>query len=266
MKKIIVTTLCVFSAIFMVSCGSTGKNLAKMKGGAPKADPVHPQYHDWQGAAAGSSIPEWVGVVLSEGNEAEVCKALGKEPGKSVEKNGVWSYSGYRVWPIVVYGKNLDALKIAANNFGAQAKVAESIAQSVGEVSTQYIQAEGPDHEAEIVKASTEIINMVHSNLTLNGLEQVASYWTKYSMVNKKNQIIDADTYPQYMYCVVYGMDNSRYGKQLDEVMKPENLAKNAEESEYLRALADAFITTQRFPELVSGSATVELEVTNKKN
>ena len=90
---------------------------------------------------------------------------------------------------------------------------------------------------------------MVTTNLTLNGLERVSSYWTKYYMADKNgNPVAGESGKEKYHYIVVMGMEGARFNAQLDAAMK--KIEENTSEDEYLRKLSSAVITNLKVSDI----------------
>lgn len=235
MKKLSIAIIAGFlTAVALCSCASTPK------AGAPKAavKGFHAELTDWQSASTGGSVPEWVEAVLNADSEDTV-RTLLKKP------------EGYRIWAIDNQGENLDALKVLTDNFDIQARVASSISQNVTQDAERIQELEGATDKAEIKRQAAGVAQMVTTNLTLNGLERVTGYWTKYYMADKKgNPVAGENGKEKYHYIVVMGMEGERFNAQLDAAMK--KIDENTSESEYLRKLASAVITNRKIQGAVS--------------
>ena len=225
MKKTIIFTVAITLALMLSSCASTpkaGKPQVAVKG-------LHAEFTDWQSASVGGNVPEWVQAVLEADSEDSV-RSLLKKP------------KGYRIWTMDNQGEKLDALKTLTDNFDIQARVASSISQNVAQEAERIQKAEGATNEAAITEQAAVVASMVTTNLTLNGLERVTSYWTKYYMADKKgNPVAGESGKERYHYIVVMGMEGARFNEQLDAAMK--KISENSSEDEYLRKLSSAVIT-----------------------
>lgn len=235
MKKILLVAMIAVLGTLSVWSKPKAKNAkAAVKG-------FHAEYTDWQGAAVGAEIPEWVKVVASAATEDEL-RALLKKP------------KGYRVWAIIAQGEDLDSLKMLTDNFDIQAQVGASISQNVAQIAEREMEEEGGTASGQITDQKAKLVTMVNQNLTLNGLERVTSYWTKYYMADKKGRPVAGDSGKErYVYIVVMGMDGKRFDSQLDAAMK--KIEENSGEDEYLRKLSSAVMTKLKFPELMEVSS-----------
>lgn len=211
-------------ATLFCSCASS------VKAGKPKTavKGFHAEFTDWQSASTGGSIPEWVEAVLNADSEDTV-RALLKKP------------DGYRIWSIDNQGETLDAVKLLTDNFDIQARVASSISQNVAQDAERLQDAEGETDKVKIKNQAARVAQIVRANLTLNGLERVTSYWTKYYMADKKgNPVAGESGKEHYNYIVVMGMEGERFNAQLDAAMK--KIDENTSEDEYLRKLSSQVI------------------------
>ena len=210
------------------------------KAGKPKAavKGFHAEFTDWQSASTGGSIPEWVEAVLNADSEDTIRELL-KKP------------KGYRIWTIENQGESLDALKLLTDNFDIQARVASSISQNVAQEAERIQEAEGTTDKAKINEQAAAVAQMVTTNLTLNGLERVTGYWTKYYMADKKGNPVEGESGKEhYSYVVVMGMEGERFNAQLDAAMQKIN--ENSSEDEYLRKLSSAVITNLKLQSALS--------------
>ena len=232
-------------AVLLAGCASSpnaGKPQTAVKG-------LHAEYTDWQGAAFGADIPKWVGAVVSAQSEDEIRKLLDKP-------------NGYRVWSVLARGSDLDALKLYTDNFDIQAQVSASISQNVATIADRVQETEGKTEKATITEQSAKVVNMITSNLTLNGLERVTSYWSKYFMADKKGKPANSDSGKElYSYVVVMGMEGDRFNAQLDAAMA--KIRENTSEDEYLRKLSDIVIADLKKPEILQASITADLSIQN---
>ncbi len=230
MKKFITTVIGVVMVVVLGSCASSpkaSKPQAAVKG-------FHAELTDWQSASSGGNVPEWVSAVLEADSEDSV-RSLLKKP------------KGYRIWTLDNQGENLDALKTLTDNFDIQARVASSISQNVAQDAERIQKAEGTTNEAKITEQAAAVASMVTTNLTLNGLERVTGYWTKYYMADKKgNPVAGERGKEKYHYIVVMGMEGDRFNAQLDAAMK--KIEENSSEDEYLRKLSSAVLTNLKLP------------------
>ena len=243
--KMVKIALAATVAVLLAGCASSpkaGKPQAAVKG-------LHAEYTDWQGAAFGAEIPKWVGAVVSANSEDEIRKLLDKP-------------KGYRIWTVQAQGDNLDALKMLTDNFDIQAQVSASISQNVSRIADRVQASEGATKNASITEQTAKVVDMVTSNLTLNGLERVTSYWSKYFMADKKGNAVDgASGEERYSYIVVMGMEGDRFNAQLDAAMA--KIKENTSEDDVLRKLSDIVIADLKKPELLQASITADVNIQN---
>lgn len=230
MGKIMKTVGGIVITIVLGSCVSSpkaNKPQAAVKG-------FHAELTDWQSASTGGNVPEWVNAVL-EADSEDTVRSLLKKP------------KGYRIWTLDNQGENLDALKALTDNFDIQARVASSISQNVAQDAERIQKAEGATNEAKITEQAAAVASMVTTNLTLNGLERVTGYWTKYYMADKKgNPVAGERGKEKYHYIVIMGMEGDRFNSQLDAAMK--KIEENSSEDEYLRKLSSVVLANLKFP------------------
>lgn len=232
-------------AVLLAGCVSSptaGKPQTAVKG-------LHAEYTDWQGAAFGAEIPKWVSAVVTASSEDEIRKLLDKP-------------NGYRIWAVLAEGNDLDALKLYTDNFDIQAQVSASISQNVARIADRAQAAEGTTKNATITEQSAKVVDMVTTNLTLNGLERVTSYWSKYFMADKKGKAVEgASGRERYSYVVVMGMEGERFNAQLDAAMA--KIRENTSEDDYLRKLSDIVIADLKKPEVLQASILADVVIQN---
>ena len=230
MKRIVYSVFLCMLIFALESCVSTPK--ADSPKSAIKG--FHAELTDWQSASVGGSVPEWVSAVL-DANSEDAVRSLLKKP------------KGYRIWTVNNQGENLDALRTLTDNFDVQARVASSISQNVAQEAQRIQKVDGATNEAKITEQAAAVASMVTTNLTLNGLERVTSYWTKYYMADKDGKPVAGESGKEkYHYIVVMGMEGERFNAQLDAAMKKIN--ENTSEDEYLRKLSSMVITNLKLP------------------
>ena len=235
----------IFCVLLVVMSSAFAK--PKSKGAKAAVKGLHAEYTDWQGAAFGAEIPKWVAAVATASSEDEIRNLLDKP-------------KGYRVWAIQSEGQNLDALKLLTDNFDIQAQVGASISQNVARIADRVQASEGATENAQITEQTAKIVDMVTTNLTLNGLERISSYWSKYFMANKKGKPVDGDSGKErYSYVVVMGMEGDRFNAQLDAAMA--KIKENTSEDDYLRKLSDIVIADLKKPELLQAVITANVNI-----
>lgn len=237
MKKIISAVVCTVAALFAVSCGSTPKATAL------KTNAQETVYDDWQGCSVGAQIPQWVVSALGAATEDDLRKAVGKT-------------EDYRVWMLESTGSDLDALKMLTNNFEIQGHVTAAISQNVARVADRVQTADGKPETAKMDQTA-KVVDMVTTNLTLNGLERVNTYWSKYHRIDAKGNTVPGSE--KYSYIVVMAMKTQHFNQQLDAALAKVN--SNTQEDEYLRHLADVTIARLREPKMLTGSVKADITI-----
>lgn len=245
MKKSIRIACLLAMAVFAASgVFAAGSKNAKKKNKA-KAAPNHAEYIDWQGMAAGKEMPKWYQDVLSQEPESVIREDFGIS-------------DDYRIFTVISYGTNRKALMTLTDSFGIQSTVAAAFRQNVMRCADQETTVAGQGEE-EQSSSIAKITEMITVNIDLIGLERAGSYWSQYRIVDKKgNEIKPA----QFAYCVVMKMKNSDFEKQLEASMKSVDEA--TDQASDIRKLATATIARLRHPDMVSGSVTVDMSVSNK--
>lgn len=122
-----------------------------------------PELIDYQGQALGREIPEWVQAV-ADGDKAATKKAL-KIDNKTM------------IFVISKDGQNLDFLKTWADQIDARTEVASSLKTTIAQTVQTELKAAQMDEETVTRKAS--MYSAQATNITLDGLQKLNSYWTR---------------------------------------------------------------------------------------
>lgn len=209
------------AAVLLTSCASKG-----VKGTGFDVEVNKPVIIDYKGQSFGADIPGWV-LDAVDGNKKNVAKGL--------------NLSGDKIWILQNDGKDLDMLKLWTDQIDGRAEIASSIEQSVADLITANFEAS----EDEKNKAVKEF-SMRMSNITLNGLEKQADYWTKSRTLKTgvKKAKSDADYDVKYTYLVVFSMDMKLWDKQVKTAMN--DIDENDDQSVMLRDM----ITSKLMDEL----------------
>ena len=88
------------------------------------------------------------------------------------------------------------------------------------------------------------------TDVRLSGLEKIASYWIKVSVLDNKKNVTDSF----YEYYAVWGMDNKVFKNQLEQALK--KIDETATESAYLKAKVTAEIMDQ----VSDGKAVIDVD------
>lgn len=188
------------AAALLGSCRSS-----RLQGEQPKMNTGAVEIIDYQGAALGSAIPDWVfGVDGSD--EERVRKALDIK-------------SDTKVFMAADKGTDLDLLKLRTDQVDAQARVASSIEQTVGQVVQEELDVRQADEQtkAEAVRRYSSAV----TNMTLNGLTKEASYWTKTRRpkTGVEHPTFESDYDISYNYYVVYTINSALYNSQVEKAI-----------------------------------------------
>lgn len=219
MKKSLFNILSlVLVATVLSSCASKG-----VEGKGVTLNTNKPQIIDYKGQAFGSDIPGWV-LDASDGDTKNVAKAL--------------KLNGQKVWILQNDGDDLDMLKLWTDQIDGRAQIASSIEQTVGDLITAEMRASNAS-ETEKTKTVDEFSTRM-TNLTLQGLDKVADYWTKTRTLKTgvKKAKSDSDYTYKFTYLVVFAMDEKQYAAQIDAALK--DIDENDEQSVLLRELVSA--------------------------
>jgi len=172
---------------------------------------------DYQGAAIGSPIPEWVEYAVNR--DVESIKRIPRFNGKV---------------PIVAEGngQNLDLLRSWVNNFNVSAEVSRRI--------TNYVEAEfggklvGSKDTPESRNVLNEVVTSI-SNTRFSGLAREMDYWIKVRMADGKEE---------FRYYVIFSIDEENLQHQIDVAMGRVS-ARTAEQRELLNDVQDAMRRTR---------------------
>ncbi|MCQ2613374.1 MAG: hypothetical protein MJ183_07220 [Treponemataceae bacterium] len=214
MKKIIPVLACVLAAALLASCASTKiERSSDVSIKTPKR-----LITDYQGAELGRELPLWVDAAA--GGETEALKAaLGKED--------------YKIWILQNRGDELKGLIFMSDNFDVQTQVANSIAQNVSDAAARAQDASDGKMQGDVAS----LVQYIEANMTLRGLEKLASSWT---MSHTIDQDWNATGPDEYVYYVVFGMRQDMYDKYLADAIS--KIPGDTLEAENLRALGTATI------------------------
>jgi hypothetical protein len=203
----------------LTACGSTPSGTGSGSGSPPPEQSNQVQFIriDYQGAAIGSNVPEWVEAAVN--SDLDTIKKMPRFKGKE---------------PIVDWGngQNLDLLRSFVNNFNVAAGVSRRI--------TTYVEAEfggsqlgskdSPDNR-NFVK---EIVGSF-SNAEFSGLAREMDYWIKLRIVDRGK----GTQTEEYRYYVVYSIPEDILQHQIDAALGRVS-AKNQEQQEIKRDVENA--------------------------
>jgi len=173
---------------------------------------------DYQGAAIGANIPEWVEAAVN--SDLETIKKLPRFSGKE---------------PIVDWGngQNLDLVRSFVNNFNVAAGISRRI--------TTYVEAEFGGGQLG-TKDSPDNRNFVKeivasfSSAQFSGLAREMDYWVKGRIRGTQTE--------EYRYYVVYSIPTDILQQQIDAALGRVT-AKNQEQQEIMREVETAMRSAQ---------------------
>ena len=231
--------LCALAAVgaLLASCGTTREVV--------EVAPATFERLDWQGRATGSPIPEWV-LAVGDNNKREVVRQL--------------ELSGYMVWSFNASGDDLEFLESWTDKVELQSNVAQSVSSSIGRATQASLEAQQSIDETVKDKTLTDVTTVL-SNVRVNGLEKIASYWVKTRSALTAKPSSDTDWDVKYTYYSVWALKKELYEEQIDAAIKgiDENTAQDEELMELISAsikktilddeAADVFTLTREEPE-----------------
>ena len=200
----------------LASCGTTRQ--------AVEVADVTFERLDWQGRATGSAIPEWV-LAVGDNNKREVVRQL--------------ELSGYMVWSFNASGDDLEFLENWTDKVELQSNVAQSISSSIGRSTQASLEAEQSIDETVKDKTLTDVTTVL-SNVRVNGLEKIASYWVKTRSALTAKPAADTDWEVKYTYYSVWALKKDLYEEQIDAAIK--GIDENTAQDEALMELISASI------------------------
>ena len=204
------------AALLLASCGTTRQVV--------DVAPVTYERLDWQGRATGSPIPEWV-LAVGDNNKREVVRQL--------------ELSGYMVWSFNASGEDLEFLESWTDKVELQSNVAQSISSSIGRATQASLEAEQSIDDTVKDKTLTDVTTVL-SNVRVNGLEKIASYWIKTRSALTAKPAADTDWEVKYTYYSVWAIKKELYEQQIDAAIK--GIDENTAQDEVLMELISASI------------------------
>lgn len=217
MKKTMVVLAVLMAAFLLVSCMSPS---ADIEGTGVTLGANKPVIIDYKGQSFGGDIPGWT-IDAANGDRNLVQKALHLE--------------GKKIWLLQNDGTDIDILKEWTDQIQGRSQIASSIEQSVVDVIQNELDG------SVVTEAQKKMMVDRYSgrlvNLTLNGLEKEADYWTLTQTLKtglKKGKSADDYIY-KYTYLAVFAMDEELFTRQLEAAMA--NVDDNDSESENLRRI-----------------------------
>ncbi len=230
MKKTLLSTFILFLALFAASAAK------------PKTNKAEPITLDWQGRESGIQIPDWTKAV-AENNKRKIVKEL--------------DLSDYMVWIFNARGTNLEFLSTWTDKVELQSNVAQSISSEIGRATQAALQSEQNAGNVSINQALTDVTTVL-SNVRVNGLERMATYWTKSGIAKPGVKKIksEADYDITYTYYSVWAMPKKAFEAQLEAAMQ--NLPQNTSQDPLLMKMITASIQ-----KVILGDADLSMESTS---
>lgn len=219
MKKILVIAAALLAVLMFTSCVSTADDI---EGTGVKLSANKPEIIDYQGQTFGSRIPGWV-VDASDGKWTAVQKGLDLE--------------GRKVWILQNVGQDLDMLKLWTSQIDGRSQIASGIEQTVADLITAEMSA--TSDAASTQKMVDEFSSRI-TNLTLQGLEQTADFWTytRTAKVGVKRPKTQDDYDYKYTYLVVFSMDEDLFEQQIQAAFA--DVGDNDDQAAMLREVVTA--------------------------
>ena len=205
MKHLVKCVAVAFSVIALASCGTTKETVKVVTGAYERLD--------WQGRATGAEVPNWV-VAVGDNNKRQIVKEL--------------DLDGYMVWTFNSNGPDLDFLQNWTDKVDLQSNVAQSISTSIGRATEASLKAEQSIDATKSDKALKDVTTVL-SNVRVNGLEKIASYWIKSRFSESAKPKADSDYKTMYTYYSVWALKSDLYQRQINAAMQdlPENTAQD---------------------------------------
>ena len=209
MKKItgVVAALVACGMIF-AGCKTTTTSSSKIKGGTKsKSGSKTYEVVNYQGASFGKAVPKWV-ELISEGQYSRVL--LQKEmPG----------LEGMKVFVVNGRGDNLDFVKSWVTLVDVETEVTGAMERMTGKAVSSHMEAsahaQGLEVDPSEVSKQVSDFRLAVQDARISGLERIAEYWVEIE-VKEKKEVVDH----YYEYYSVWGIEQKRFDKQLDQAMK----------------------------------------------
>ncbi len=218
--------------MFTVSCASTSNK------GKTTVNTGVRVIQDFQGSEwPGAQCPKWVRT-LNENSTEKVAKELGVDT------------KDYMIFVAQGRANDLDFAQAWVKNISARQEIAASISQVIATDTQALMEGEeGKEVDSATKKRIYKDATAMASAIELNGLEQVATFWTKTATLvpGKKKITKDSDiAKTEYTYYAVYKMETERFKNQLDAAMK--NLNDHTSEQAYLKRVLAAKVGQSIYP------------------
>ena len=220
MKKSILCLSILALSVLLFGCKTTKTKGSGIKGKSARVMTGKRIIEDYQGATFGSEIPEWVKLISDGQYSAEVLNPV--MPG----------VNGKKVFVVTNRGNNLSYVEQWAD----LVKIETEVAGIMERVAGKSVEAEMNGSDDESLKEALNLYRVSLTSVRLTGLEKIATYWVKVSVLDNKKNVVDSF----YEYYAVWGMDNKTFKSQLEQAL--EGVEETATEGAYLKAKVTADI------------------------
>jgi hypothetical protein len=194
-----------------------------IKGEKPEMAASKAKIIDYQGAAFGTEIPEWV-IQVAQGEYSE--SALSK-----VMPN----LKGRKIFVTMADGDNLEFVKEWTDLVDVETQVGDTMQRVVGKVVQASEDAKaketGKESDPTEVDRKLKLYKEAVAAVEINGLEKTASYWVE----KQTGSVKTGNNKDVYEYYAVWSMDKSIYDAQLNAALQ--NVKDNTSESENLKKM-----------------------------
>lgn len=220
MKKMIMkVAVCATLIAVVTGCASTTVKGSGIKGNSAKMATTKSKIVDYQGAAFGSEIPQWV-ILISEGQYSN-----------STLASVMPDMKDKKAFVTISQGDNLEFVKQWTDLVDIEVQVGDTMQRVVGKAVSASESAKaketGTSSDPTEVARKLNMYKEAVSAVEVNGLEKTASYWVEKEVGDKK------DAKDIFEYYAVWTMSQDAYEKQLDAALK--NVKDNTSEGEALK-------------------------------
>ncbi|MCQ2240087.1 hypothetical protein [Treponema sp.] len=219
-------------AVTVLGCSST-KNVKQNRNVVEQID--------WQGAATGRDIPEWVDYVV-DGDTSKIAKEL-----KMPEDQ-------WQLFVILGQGPNLDFVKAWTDNVDVIAEVSQTLSRVVKTDLQASMQSSDPAQIEKTLNMADRVISLVE----LNGLVKKNQYWIQTRTAKVKKPKSDDDYNPAvYNYYVVYAMDKAVYEESIKRAVEKGFANEQTSEAQAIKEIMLASLSKNVSPEALAEEPTV---------
>jgi len=225
MKKMskVVSLFITAAVLFAVTgCGTTSSVKGSgIKGSKPTMAASRAKIIDYQGAAFGAEIPEWV-IKVAEGEYSETALSTIMP-----------ALKGRKIFVTMADGDNLEFVKQWTDLVDVETQVGDTMQRIVGKVVSASEDAKaketGKEADPTEVNRKLKLYKEAVAAVEINGLEKTASYWVEKQTGTKK----EGNFKDVYEYYAVWSMDKKVYDTQLNAAL--DNVKDNTSEAETLK-------------------------------